>query len=222
MMHRLRIPRGRLVPNGNPTISTTTTTRHRQQLIFPTITTTTSRRSLTTAAISSSSSSTTDDSDTTTTTTSTTNNNDNTTTSPQPKIPKVHITLFSRTPCGLCIKAKNALSHTWDIRPESFVYREVDVMGPEAEREGWKVYEFDTPVLHIEPNPRPAPHPTKTPQTPHKSGSTILRKLMHRFTAEDILREMAFVERQAARTAGGGGFLSAAGEERGQDRGYTH
>lgn len=54
------------------------------------------------------------------------------------------ITLFTRANCSLCTKAKQTLSNVWDTRP--FMYKEIDVMTPEAK--GWRdLYEFDTPVV---------------------------------------------------------------------------
>lgn len=54
------------------------------------------------------------------------------------------ITLFTRENCGLCTRAKSALSAVWDSRP--FDYREVDIVRPEAQR--WRdLYDFDVPVV---------------------------------------------------------------------------
>lgn len=54
------------------------------------------------------------------------------------------ITLFTRENCGLCSRAKSALSHVWDSRP--FVYSEVDIVAPGAR--AWRdLYDFDVPVV---------------------------------------------------------------------------
>lgn len=54
------------------------------------------------------------------------------------------ITLFTRQNCTLCTQAKQTLSTLWDKRP--FVYKEIDVMMPDAK--AWRdLYEFDTPVV---------------------------------------------------------------------------
>ena len=56
------------------------------------------------------------------------------------------ITLFTRANCGLCSQAKSVLSDVWDQRP--FVYKEVDIIAPEAK--GWRdLYEFDVPVVSL-------------------------------------------------------------------------
>lgn len=58
------------------------------------------------------------------------------------------ITLFTRANCGLCARAKSALSDVWDVRP--FEYHEVDVVQPEAK--GWRdLYDLDVPVVRAFP-----------------------------------------------------------------------
>ncbi|OCL11670.1 hypothetical protein AOQ84DRAFT_276928, partial [Glonium stellatum] len=84
------------------------------------------------------------------------------------------ITLFTRDNCSLCDSAKLVLSHVWDKRP--FEYTEVNVMEPSKEK--WKIYEFDTPVIHVERS---------------KSGletTTAARKLMHRFKEIEVEKLM--------------------------------
>ncbi|KIW06756.1 uncharacterized protein PV09_02446 [Verruconis gallopava] len=57
------------------------------------------------------------------------------------------VTLFTRPNCSLCDDAKVVLSKVWDVRP--FDYQEINVMAPGQEE--WKnVYEFDTPVVHVD------------------------------------------------------------------------
>lgn len=54
------------------------------------------------------------------------------------------ITLFTRANCGLCTRAKSALSNVWDARP--FDYREVDVIDPASKK--WRdLYDMDVPVV---------------------------------------------------------------------------
>jgi glutaredoxin len=54
------------------------------------------------------------------------------------------ITLFMRDNCGLCIRAKSALSNVWDRRP--FDYKEVNITHPE--NKAWKdIYDFDVPAV---------------------------------------------------------------------------
>ncbi|KAF2401376.1 hypothetical protein EJ06DRAFT_389473 [Trichodelitschia bisporula] len=94
-----------------------------------------------------------------------------------------HITLFTRANCSLCDDAKTVLSKVWDKRP--FHYREIDVMTPEASK--WKIYEFDTPVIHVE----------KLKGAPEDFGTTTAaRKLMHRFKAEQVEGLMDEVEKE--------------------------
>lgn len=84
------------------------------------------------------------------------------------------ITLFTRANCSLCDSARLVLSHVWDKRP--FEYTEVNVMEPGQEK--WKIYEFDTPVIHVEK---------------FKSGhetATAARKLMHRFKEAEVEKLM--------------------------------
>ncbi|CAK7229361.1 hypothetical protein SBRCBS47491_007219 [Sporothrix bragantina] len=53
------------------------------------------------------------------------------------------ITLFTRANCGLCTRAKSALSAVWDVRP--FDYHEVDIIDPAAQN--WRnLYDLDVPV----------------------------------------------------------------------------
>ncbi|KAF6837570.1 glutaredoxin domain-containing protein [Colletotrichum plurivorum] len=94
------------------------------------------------------------------------------------------ITLFSRDGCGLCVRAKSALSNVWDRRP--FAYTEVDVEKPEAKR--WKdLYGFDVPVIHISKAEAPEEDPD-----PRVVGKAV--KLMHRFDPGQIEAKMDQVE----------------------------
>ncbi|CAG8973983.1 hypothetical protein HYALB_00011561 [Hymenoscyphus albidus] len=87
------------------------------------------------------------------------------------------ITLFTRQNCSLCVNAKQTLSAVWDKR--HFKYTEIDVMAPEGKK--WKdLYEFDTPVIHVSNS--------KLEEEPSLSSQAL--KLMHRFTAEQVVEKM--------------------------------
>ncbi|KAF2428855.1 hypothetical protein EJ08DRAFT_551533, partial [Tothia fuscella] len=89
-----------------------------------------------------------------------------------------HITLFTRQNCSLCTDAKQVLSNVWDKRP--FQFKEIDVMT--AKDEQWKMYQFDTPVIHI----NSAQELTKEGETTTAS----VRKLMHRFKEAEVEKLM--------------------------------
>ncbi|CAO2650326.1 Nn.00g016180.m01.CDS01 [Neocucurbitaria sp. VM-36] len=84
------------------------------------------------------------------------------------------ITFFTRSPCGLCDSAKAVVQEVNAKRP--LEYREVNVMEPGQEK--WRdVYEFDTPVIHIDK--------ADAPET-----TTASLKLMHRFKEQDVMMLM--------------------------------
>ncbi|KAL1996713.1 hypothetical protein VTN49DRAFT_7578 [Thermomyces lanuginosus] len=88
----------------------------------------------------------------------------------------VRLTLFTRAHCGLCDTAKRTLSKIQQQR--QIDYKEVDIMAPENKR--WKdVYEFDVPVLHVEPAVQQNADSTRE-----------LRKLFHRFTEQEVEKAM--------------------------------
>ena len=112
------------------------------------------------------------------------------------------ITLFTRDNCGLCVRAKSALSHVWDSRP--FVYHEIDIIKPEFQ--GWRdCYDMDVPVvrtlasismdewvlipmqIHISKAGAPEENP---------SLASKAIKLMHRFSPKDIQSKMDEVEKR--------------------------
>ncbi|ROW11165.1 hypothetical protein VMCG_00991 [Cytospora schulzeri] len=94
------------------------------------------------------------------------------------------ITFFTRKHCGLCIAAKSVLSDVWDARP--FEYKEVDIVPPESQ--AWKdLYDFDVPVIHI----NKVGAPEEDPQFASKA-----RKLMHRFTPEQVKAQMDEAEKE--------------------------
>ncbi|KAI6713143.1 hypothetical protein JHW43_004315 [Diplocarpon mali] len=92
------------------------------------------------------------------------------------------ITLFTRANCSLCNDAKRTLSEVQAVRP--FHLKEIDVMRPEGIE--WKrLYEFDTPVIHISKSEWGEEDP---------SNSAKAAKLMHRFQPEDVKAKMDTVE----------------------------
>ncbi|KAF2771790.1 hypothetical protein EJ03DRAFT_267983 [Teratosphaeria nubilosa] len=92
----------------------------------------------------------------------------------------VRLTFFTRANCGLCTDAKQVLLKVWDRR--HFAFTEIDVMAAGHDR--WKaLYEFDTPVVHFDRN-----------NGSETSGNS--RKLMHRFTEQDVEHAMDDVEKK--------------------------
>ena len=91
---------------------------------------------------------------------------------------KSSITLFTRDNCSLCENAKLVLRAVG--AQKSYRYEEIDVMSPG--QEAWKVYELDTPVVHV--------HRLSSTAT-GKDQQTIAKecgKLMHRFTEDQVLK----------------------------------
>ncbi|KAK6381117.1 hypothetical protein LTR65_001029 [Meristemomyces frigidus] len=94
----------------------------------------------------------------------------------------LRVTFFTRPNCSLCTDAKGVLAKVWDRR--QFAYDEIDVMTPGQEK--WKgLYEFDTPVVHIDRDASPD-HPNAT--------TAKARKLMHRFTEAQVEAAMSEIE----------------------------
>lgn len=99
-------------------------------------------------------------------------------------ISKVHLTLFTRASCGLCDVAKSRIAEfnkKNQQQPTTTIdYTEIDIAKPDHQK--WKdVYDFDVPVLHID---------RVAEQDGARDFETSLdaaRKLMHRFTAEEIV-----------------------------------
>ena len=84
------------------------------------------------------------------------------------------LTLFTRANCSLCDVAKSKIAEIQKKR--TVEYSEVDVMA--AGQKQWrKMYEFDTPVLHVE-------RVFHTYSKPNVVSDT--RKLWHRFSTEEI------------------------------------
>ncbi|TQN73087.1 Glutaredoxin-like protein [Colletotrichum shisoi] len=92
------------------------------------------------------------------------------------------ITLFARDGCGLCVRAKSALSNVWDRRP--FAFTEINITAPDAK--SWRdLYDFDVPVIHISKAEAPE-------EDPKLVGKAV--KLMHRFDPDQIEAKMDQVE----------------------------
>lgn len=84
------------------------------------------------------------------------------------------LTLFTRANCSLCETAKANIAQVQRKRPID--YTEIDVMAKGQEE--WKNrYEFDTPVLHVQ-------RVFYTYSKPDIVSEA--KKLMHRFSAEDV------------------------------------
>ncbi|CAK7270876.1 hypothetical protein SEPCBS57363_004326 [Sporothrix epigloea] len=93
------------------------------------------------------------------------------------------ITLFTRPNCGLCVRAKSALSAVWDVR--HFDYHEIDIIDPAAQK--WRnLYDLDVPVIHIS-------RTTAGEEDPQKASKAV--KLMHRFSPDDVQAKMNAVEK---------------------------
>ncbi|KAI5851984.1 hypothetical protein BZA05DRAFT_436382 [Tricharina praecox] len=115
----------------------------------------------------------------------------------------VHVTFFTRASCGLCASARDVLAQAWERRP--FEYTEVDVMAS-SKRSGergntrWKdAYEFDVPVVHILPAREVAVGVGKgvgdtgdgvVGEVSGKGDTGTRRKLMHRFTVDQVVSVM--------------------------------
>jgi len=101
------------------------------------------------------------------------------------KLAKVQLTLFTRANCGLCDVAKSRIVDFNKKQPDPINYAEVDIMGPGQQK--WKdAYDFDVPVLHIDP----------IVENGQQFQPTLdaAKKLMHRFTVEEVENGVREVE----------------------------
>ncbi|KAK2760760.1 hypothetical protein FQN54_001996 [Arachnomyces sp. PD_36] len=81
----------------------------------------------------------------------------------------VRLTLFTRANCSLCDTAKHNVNQLLKRKP--LPYSEIDVMA--TGNKMWKdVYEFDTPVLHV--------------QRTDQMDTTGPKKLFHRFSEQEV------------------------------------
>ena len=98
------------------------------------------------------------------------------------------ITLFTRRNCSLCETAK-AVLHAVRAR-RSYRYEEIDVMS--SGQESWRIYEFDTPVIHVQ---RLISSMEKGGQQPTQGIGKECGKLMHRFTEDQVEKLMDEAEK---------------------------
>jgi hypothetical protein len=94
------------------------------------------------------------------------------------------------------------LSSVWDVRP--YEYKEIDVMTESDEAKSWRdLYEFDTPVvsdyiyIYIGGDllMRMQIHISSSKAGAERSEMAAkAKKLMHRFTAEEVKAQMDIVE----------------------------
>lgn len=115
----------------------------------------------------------------------------------------VHITFFTRTSCGLCASARDVLTQAWERRP--FEYTEIDVMTTTEKR--WRdAYEFDVPVLHILPSAEVEGGEERgdgaVGVVTGKGLEGAKRKMMHRFSVDEVVDVLEEVERLAREGAG--------------------
>ncbi|KEF53309.1 uncharacterized protein A1O9_10757 [Exophiala aquamarina CBS 119918] len=96
------------------------------------------------------------------------------------------LTLFTRANCGLCDTAKTRIQE-FQNRRAGIDYSEIDISGPG--QQNWRdVYDFDVPVLHID-------GALEQGQT---TGLDAAKKLMHRFTVDEIEAAVAQVEKNGS------------------------
>jgi Glutaredoxin-like domain (DUF836) len=94
--------------------------------------------------------------------------------SPVLRMHSARLTLFTRANCSLCETAKANIATVQRKRPTD--YKEIDVMA-EGQQKWRDLYEFDTPVLHVE-------RVSYTYSKPDIVSEA--KKLMHRFSAEEV------------------------------------
>lgn len=96
------------------------------------------------------------------------------------------LTLFTRANCGLCDVAKLRIQE-FQKRRATLDYSEIDISTPGQQK--WRdVYDFDVPVLHIDRG-------LGQDQTTTLDAA---KKLMHRFTVDEIEAAVAQVEKDAS------------------------
>ena len=104
--------------------------------------------------------------------------------SPALRLAKVQLTLFTRANCGLCDVAKSRLVEFKKLS-NSVQYSEIDIMDPG--QQNWRdAYDFDVPVLHIDP--------AADPGNDFQPTLDAAKKLMHRFTVKEIDQAVRKVE----------------------------
>ena len=85
------------------------------------------------------------------------------------------LTLFTRAQCSLCDVAKANITQVQKKR--NLEYEEIDVMAPEHAPQWKKLYQYETPVLHVE-------RVFHTYSKPNIVAEP--KKLWHRFSVEEI------------------------------------
>lgn len=96
------------------------------------------------------------------------------------------LTLFTRANCSLCDVAKSKIIGFRNQR--TVEYDEIDVMAP-GQRQWKKLYQFDTPVLHVD---------RATAVNSSAESVSETKKLWHRFSVEDIEKLVDEIEQQPA------------------------
>ena len=101
------------------------------------------------------------------------------------RLSRVQLTLFTRANCGLCDVAKSRLLKFNKKQAEPIKYTEVDIM--EEGQQKWRdAYDFDVPVLHIDAVAENGEQ--------FQPSLDVAKKLMHRFTVEEVDRAVREVE----------------------------
>lgn len=101
------------------------------------------------------------------------------------RLSATRLTLFTRATCGLCDVAKTRIQEFQKKRPID--YSEIDISAPEHRK--WRdVYDFDVPVLHID----------KGLGQDEITTLNAAKKLMHRFTVDEIVTAVAEVEKRSS------------------------
>jgi hypothetical protein len=107
------------------------------------------------------------------------------------RISQVQLTLFTRANCGLCDVAKSRLLEFKRKQHPDITthYSEIDIMEPA--QQNWRdAYDFDVPVLHIDPVTENAKE--------FQPSLDAAKKLMHRFTVEEVERAVREVEQASS------------------------
>lgn len=105
------------------------------------------------------------------------------------RVSTVRLTLFTRANCGLCDVAKSRIGELQKKR--SINYSEIDIMAPGQEK--WRdIYDFDVPVLHVDKMATRSDDATETPTL------DAAKKLMHRFTVEEVEKAVDEVVRASS------------------------
>ncbi|OAG43780.1 hypothetical protein AYO21_02007 [Fonsecaea monophora] len=137
------------------------------------------------------------------------------------RLANIQLTLFTRANCGLCDVAKARIgeflskndnnNNKGTIKNENkdessskskssrvVRYAEIDIMDPAHSK--WRdVYDFDVPVLHVD---RSETGKLGDPDRDFVPTLDAARKLMHRFTVQEVENAVVEVEQQQQRGSG--------------------